>query len=240
MLVAARRVDTAADNVANLHTPGFKRADLVSLDLPPVDLPVRVGTGARVVLVRHDWTQGALLETGRETDLAIEGNGFFVLELPGGTRGYTRAGALWKDAEGTLRGPGGHPVLGVQGAPIRVPRDAIRLAFAPDGRVSAMTPNGQWQEAGRLAMARFPNPDGLEQVGHGIWVATGASGEPFYGVPGEGGMGTVLQGYLEASNADVVREAVELLRAQRVYEMGAQIIRIADGMWQRTNNIAGS
>jgi flagellar basal-body rod protein FlgG len=246
-------IDIIAHNLANVNTNGFKsqRANFEDLlyihkkqpgtenaegDKSPAGL--QVGLGTRISNTQYDFIQGSPIDTSRELDVMIDGKGFFKVQLSadeGGT-GYTRAGNLFVNADGDL-------VLGntdgrrIEPA-IQIPDDAQSVQISSDGRVFAVTPaQPEPQEQGRLELANFVNPAGLKSIGGNIYVETAASGPPIDGVPREGGFGSVLQGFLEASNVDPVRELTELIKTQRAFEMNSQTIQAADETLQVVANM---
>lgn len=226
-----RTLDTAANNLANLQTAGFKRrrADLADRPPGPSDFAERreqVGQGADVSTVLTDLAAGPLIPTGRPLDVAIVGDGFFQVALPDGGTGVTRAGALGLDAEGRLTANGA-PLS----PPIVVPAGAGDVRVEADGRVVASV-DGAPRELGRLTLARFRNPDGLAGTGQGLLTATAESGEPLVGAPGTNGLGRLEPSTLENSNVDVADEMVRVLRAQRAYQVNLRQLRSIDEMLQ--------
>ena len=219
-------VDVIANNVANVNTGGFRRSRVEFRDLPPhqmieeaaeFGLPeleeLWVGGGVEVLAVPKLFDPGVLQETGVPTDLAIDGDGFFMVQLPDGTTAYTRAGAFRLDSEGHLVTADG---LRLQPDVVVAPnlRD---VAVGPDGGVFAIDQLGQQVQVGEIQLARFVNPAGLFSIGQNLFVATQASGAPQAGIPGEGGCGRLAAGNLEMSNVDLAewRRAVELEGTER-------------------------
>ena len=173
------------------------------------------------------------MPTGRELDVYIQGNGFFevgILSEEGGGVGYTRAGNLFTNRDGDL-------VLGNSQGPklepaITVPADSQALSIGADGTISAVGSDGTSSEIGQLSLSTFVNREGLKSIGGNVYVASDASGPPIQGVPGEGSLGTILQGHLENSNVDPVTELVSLIKTQRAFEMNSQSIEAADEVLQ--------
>lgn len=246
-------LDVIANNLANVNTTAFKsqRVNFEDLiyqhkkqpgienadgDLSPAGL--QVGLGTQISNTQYDFELGSAVATGRELDVYIEGDGFFELEIlsdEGGGIGYTRAGNFFKNSEGEL-------VLGNSQGPriaggITIPDDAITVSIAPDGTVSAVGPEGDTQNLGQLQLSTFVNREGLKSIGGNIYVETAASGPPIQGLPGEGSIGTLLQGHLESSNVDPVNELVDLIKTQRAFEMNSQTIQAADEVLQVVGNL---
>ncbi|SMB96602.1 flagellar basal-body rod protein FlgG [Thermanaeromonas toyohensis ToBE] len=233
-------VDVTANNVANANTPGFKRAVAAVIELAREEArpatsefpALEVGTGSGALATLSVVTQGPLVETGVPTHLALEGDGFFVLEGPQGPV-YTRAGQFRISPDGYLVSMHGWRVRGA-GA---IPREAVGLAVGRDGRVLAVMPDGTQREVGRIVLARFRAPSALASAGDGCYRESPASGPPEEVRPGERGAGVVLQGFLERSNVDLAQEMVSLIAAQRVYEVCAKVIQVGDEMLATANSI---
>lgn len=242
-------IDNVAHNLANVNTTGFKKSrvefeDLVYQQLvapgsatstegeAPVGL--ESGLGARAVATARNFSTGNLSSTSSPLDLAIQGNGFFQISLPGGQTGYTRAGAFHLSGQGQIVTAEGYPMEPA----ITIPANAISVAISKDGIVSASMPDGPPQQVGTIELANFQNPAGLEARGGNVFVATTASGTPTTGVPGSDGIGSVQQGFLEDSNVSVVEEMVNMILGQRAYEASSKVIKAADEMLQQVNNLA--
>ncbi len=240
MVAQETSLDTIANNLANSNTVGYKRQeaqfeDLLYQNLRPAGTGpgggatagTQIGSGSRVVATSRYFSQGTIQQTGNPLDVAIEGNGFLAVNRPNGEVAYTRAGTLRLDAQGRVVTTDG---LTVEPG-INVPADATNISIAPDGTISATQP-GQHTPTplGQLRLVTFPNPDGLQALGHNLFTATGASGEPTAGAPGSDGRGTLLQGSLEGSNVEVVQEMIGLIRTQRAYEVNSKIVSAADEM----------
>ncbi len=239
------QLDVISHNLANVSTTGFKRASAVFEDLmyqnlrqvganstEQSQLPtgLQLGLGVRTVATSRSFTQGSMQQTNNQLDLAIKGNGFFQVTQPDGTIGYTRDGSFQVDAQGRLVTSSGLPVANG----ITVPTGATNVSIATDGTVSA-TISGQAtpQTIGTLALANFVNPAGLEPRGENLYAETAASGQPQGGTAGTNGLGTVMQGFLETSNVNVVQELVSMIQTQRAYEMNSKAIQTSDQMLQK-------
>ncbi|HLI28757.1 MAG TPA: flagellar hook-basal body complex protein [Chloroflexota bacterium] len=241
-----RNLEVIANNLANLQTPGYKSQRAVLADLRPspevlgAEGPARfqlalaeVGRGAGLAAVVANHAAGPLVSTARPLDVAIAGEGFLVVTLPDGRTAYTRDGALQRDGQGRLVTSSGALVT----PQITVPPDATALHIDRDGRVLAQLPGGGQRELGRLQLARFPNPDGLERVGQNLLVPTGAAGAPAVGAPGEAGFGALLARQLEGANVQVADELVRLVQAQRAYSVGTHQLRALDEMLQEASDL---
>ena len=241
------RMRVIANNLANVNTTAFKRdrANFATLAYQDVRVAgqrssgetayatgLNLGTGVAVQSTGTILTQGTLNTTGNALDLALDGDGYFAVELPGGRTGYTRAGNFTRSADGQLVTQQGYAVQ----PPVTVPEGANAIAVAPDGTVSAQLPGqAEAAELGRIEVASFANPAGLQAIGDNFLVETGASGAAQLGAPGEGGRGGVRQGMLEASNVNVVEELVDMIECQRAYEVNSKMISAVDEMLRNAN-----
>ncbi|MEW6745872.1 MAG: flagellar basal-body rod protein FlgG [Planctomycetota bacterium] len=236
-------VDVIANNLANVNTSGFKRSQADFQDLLYIILQapgaetaegrqsptgIEIGSGARLVSTTKVFTQGVLEPTGRKLDVAIQGEGFYEVELPDGSIAYTRDGAFRRDANGELVTPEGYPLKNN----ITIPRDVAseNINFGVDGTVSYTDLQGTQATAGTIELVRFPNPSGLKSLGGNLFAETVASGQAVRGKPGEDGLGGLLPANLERSNVEVVNEMVNLIVAQRAYEVNSRAIRTGDQM----------
>lgn len=241
------RLRTIANNLANANTVGFKRdraafETLLYQTERPAGAPagadnrfgmgLATGAGVRVAGAERVHAQGGFTLTGNALDLAVDGEGLFEVQLPDGTSAYTRAGALTRDGEGRIVTPQGYRLV----PEIQVPEGATGITVGPDGTVSALNP-GETEpaELGRITLATFINPAGLEPVGENLFRETIASGAPTIGNPGEAGVGRIRQGALEASNVSTVQELVDMIETQRAYEINAKVIQAADEMMRYVN-----
>jgi len=242
-------VDNIANNLANVNTTGFKRTKLEFQDVlyqnyrnpgsttavgreAPVGLSV--GYGTRAAATNREFSTGDLTFTTNPLDLALDGDGFFQVQLPDGSEAYTRDGAFKLSADGQIVTTEGYFVL----PELTVPEDSTAIAVGSDGTVSVQQ-FGQAEptEIGQFELARFVNPAGLSAIGRNLLMQTGASGDPITDVPGQSGLGFVNQGYLEMSNVSVVDEMVNMIVAQRSYEMNSKAIQTADDMASIANNL---
>ncbi|HKQ70262.1 MAG TPA: flagellar basal-body rod protein FlgG [Polyangiaceae bacterium] len=242
MAAQEAQLDSISQNLANVNTVGYKkvRADFEDLLYQTLRAPgaptsgttnsptgLQVGSGARIVANTRMHTQGTLQQTGNPLDIAIEGNGFFVIQQPDGTPAYTRAGNLKTDGQGRIVNSDGYPLE----PPISVPADATSLSIGADGTVS-VTMKGQTNsvQLGQLELATFVNPTGLASAGHNLYTSTTSSGDPQIGKAGTEGRGTLLQGSIEHANVEVVEEMIGLIAAQRNYEVNSKVVSAADEM----------
>lgn len=243
-------LDNTANNLANVNTTGFKKSQLDFQDLiyttlrqPGADsaqgqqLPtgLQIGHGVRVAGNTRHFSVGTLEMTGNPLDVAIEGNGFFRVQAPGGGFRYTRDGAFRINANGELVTSDGFFVE----PRLTIPPDASSVTVGNDGSVSVVTassPNSS-QRIGQLTLTRFANPAGLSAEGRNLFIESPASGTAQDITPGQDGAGLLRGGFLERSNVDVVQELVNLIQAQRAYEFNTKAIRVADEMLARTNEL---
>jgi flagellar basal-body rod protein FlgG len=249
MMAQQRMIDVIANNLANVNTTGFKRSRVSFEDVLYETLqgervvnypgnqsagPVQIGKGVRVAAVLRLDAQGAPENTQRPLDLAIEGDGFFQVQRPDGSIAYTRDGSFTISEAGQLVTSDGYLVL----PGIAIPRDATGVSISPSGIVSVAVAGAQGAvEVGRIELARFLNPNGLEAIGENQLKPTAASGEPMVGAPDEESFGRLLQGALEASNVEVVQEMTDMIAAQRAYEINAKAVSAGEQMMQATNDL---
>ncbi|MFO0635139.1 MAG: flagellar basal-body rod protein FlgG [Nannocystaceae bacterium] len=243
-----QRIDVISNNLANVNTTGFKkqRADFQDLLYQTVRAPgttsaqgtfvpsgLQVGTGVRTAATHRSFATGDLMQTGNQLDLAIEGNGFFQVTLPGGEIAFTRAGNFELDQQGQLVTTDGF----LLDPSIAIPPGATSVTIGQDGTVSA-TIQGETAptEVGQIQLVNFVNPSGLQAIGRNFYKATTASGDPQSGPPGQQGLGTLSQGSLEMSNVKVVEEMINLISSQRAYDINSKVIQAGDEMLQTTAN----
>jgi len=242
-------IDVIANNLANVSTTGFKKskADFQDLLYQTMKVPgsqtsadtesptgILVGLGVKPAAVTKIFTQGDLILTENELDIAIEGAGFLQVELPNGNTSYTRAGALKRDSNGQLTTSDGYPII----PSITIPDGARQITISETGVVSAIIGDDtESSELGNLELAGFTNNAGLSAQGKNLFEETSASGTPFIGTPGEDGFGTLLQTYLEGSNVNIVEELTNMISTQRAYEINSKTIQTSDEMMQTTNNL---
>ena len=235
------RAEVIANNLANVNTTAFKRSRAHFEDLlyqtvqgsTTVGSPeagttpaIQVGRGVRLSSVQRLHTAGAIEQTERPFDLAIEGDGFFQVELPSGQIGYSRDGAFTISDTGTLVTQGGYSVV----PGIQIPDDAADVQISRTGIVTVSSAEGESTEIGRIELARFANPTGLMSLGENLYSQTPASGEPILGFPQEEGMGRLLQGSLEGSNVEIVQEMVDMITSMRAYEINSKSIKNSEQM----------
>ena len=239
------QLDAITHNLANVSTNGYKRSRAVFEDMlyqnirqaggqegAQTQLPtgLQLGSGVRAAATSRNFSQGALTPTGNPLDVAINGAGFFQVQMPDGGTGYTRDGAFQVDAQGQLVTAAGHPVS----PGITIPAGAQSVSIGRDGTVSAQMPGQAAPQAvGQLQLAQFVNPAGLDPRGGNLFTETAASGTPQAGAPGAGGLGALNQGSLEASNVNVVEELVAMIQTQRAYEINSKAIQTSDQMLPR-------
>jgi flagellar basal-body rod protein FlgG len=242
-------VDNTANNLANANTTAYKRSTIVFHDLlyqtvqtsgqeetagatPPATL--QIGHGATAIATVRNFAQGGFLQTDNPLDLAINGDGFFQVRRPDGTIAFTRDGTFTLDAEGTIVTQTGLPLE----PDLNIPPEASEIHISQDGLVSVrLQGEPDAIEVGLLELVRVPNPGGLQALGGNLYEQTAASGEPTIDTPGSEGLGGIRQGFLEAANVDVVQEMVNLITAQRAYEINSKMITTSEDMLQIANNL---
>jgi len=240
-------LDVISNNLANVNTTGFKKSKIEFEDLlyqttaaPGAEqgsgnqLPtgIQIGHGSKVVATSRIFTNGELSQTGEQLDVAINGDGFFEVQMPDGTTAYTRAGSLKTDSSGRITTSDGLPLAGGFQA---VPAGTTNITIASTGMVTYTTSGGTTNF--QVQLARFINPNGLESMGANLYTETPASGAPQLGNPGSNGYGSLQQGSLEMSNVQIVEEMVNLIMAQRAYEVNSKAVQAADEMLQQGNNL---
>ena len=240
-------LDNIANNLANVNTTGFKRSNIEFQDLlydttraagaeqgAGNQLPtgLQIGHGSRVVATSKVFTQGEMTQTGQQLDLAIQGDGFFQVQMPDGTIAYTRDGALKTSSTGQITTSDGLPL---QGGFQPIPAGTTGITISTSGEVTTTSSSGS--QNFQVQMVRFTNPAGLNSIGGNLYTESLASGTPETGTPGQNGYGTLQQGYLEMSNVKVVQEMVNMIVAQRAYEVNSKAVQSADEMMQESNNL---
>jgi flagellar basal-body rod protein FlgG len=241
------RMQVISNNLANVNTTGFKksRADFATLAYQVVTTPgadstqdsqyatgLNLGTGVKIQGTSRIDTTGEMNQTGNSLDLAIDGNGYFQIQMPDGTLAYTRAGNFSRSSEGQLVTSDGYQVM----PGITIPQEATSVTIGTDGTVSAAMPGqSEPQQLGQIQIASFPNAAGLQETGDNYLRQTAASGEASLGIAGQDGRGNVRQGMLEASNVNVVEELVDMIETQRAYEVNSKMISAADDMLKFVN-----
>lgn len=249
MLAQQINMDVISNNLANVNTAGFKRSradfqDLLYQEMRPAGATVaqgaqtpsglQVGLGVRPAATESMFEEGQLQNTGNPYDVAIEGAGFFKVLMPDGSTGYTRDGSFKMDSQGRLVNSSGYALQ----PEITVPPDATSISIGADGTVSVMR-GGQTAQSqvGQIQVTRFINPAGLTNIGGNIFKATAASGDPQDGTAGQAGFGTLAQGTLEMSNVQIVQEMVNMIVAQRAYEVNSKAIQASDEMLSAANQL---
>ncbi len=248
--MAAQQLSVAviANNLANVSTVGFKKGRWDFQDLTyqtlksagtttssgEVPVGIQIGSGVNPVAVYRGFAQGDFQQTDAPLDIAIEGEGFFQVTMSDGSIAYTRSGSFKIGSDGNIVTAEGYPVL----PDITVPIDSIALTISPQGEISAATPGSATPSVlGTIELARFTNPAGLNSIGKNLYQNTAASGEATIGTAGLDGFGTVLQGALEGSNVNIAEEMVNMIVAQRAYELNSKAIQTSDDMMSVANNI---
>jgi len=241
-------IDVIANNLANVNTAGFKksRADFQDLMYQTISeagsttetgaqIPVgiQVGMGTMPVGVHKIFEQGDFEETKNELDLAIEGKGFFMV-ISNEEEVYSRSGNFKMDADRNIVTSNGDKLQ----PEMTIPENTVSISIDSDGTVTTFDPEGTGTSLGAVELYTFPNPAGLFSQGHNLYRATDGSGEAVSGTPGSDGVGTLVQGFVEVSNVDVVKEMVSMIMAQRAYEINSKAIKTADNMLQIVNNIS--
>jgi flagellar basal-body rod protein FlgG len=243
------QLDTISNNLANVSSNGYKKAHAVFEDLmyqnlrqaganntEQTTLPtgLQVGLGTRAVATSRSFTQGNLQQSANNLDVAVLGNGFFEVQMPDGTTGYTRDGSFQVNAQGQLVTNNGYTVQ----PGITIPASAQSVTIGSDGTVSVTLPGQSApQTVGQLQIANFVNPAGLEPKGQNMFGETAASGTANSGTPGQNGLGSLRQGFVETSNVNVVEELVAMIQTQRAYELNSKAIQTSDQMLQRLSQL---
>lgn len=243
------KLDVISNNLANVSTNGFKRSRPVFEDLlyqnmrqPGAQnnvqdrLPsgMQIGSGVRAVATERLHSQGGLEQTENSRDLAINGKGFFQVLQPDGNTAYTRDGSFQLNENGQMVTANGYPLVPA----IFIPPNALSVSIGEDGTVSVREPgNPEDNNVGRISVASFVNPTGLESIGGNLYLETGSSGAPNQSVPGQDGTGTLFQGFVETSNVSVVEEMVNMIQTQRAYEINSRAISTSDEMLARLSQL---
>ena len=243
------QLDVITNNLANVSTNGFKKSRAVFEDLlyqtlrqpgaqssQQTTLPtgLQIGLGTKPVATERIHTQGSLSQTGNALDVAIQGQGFFQVQMPDGTLAYTRDGSFQKDANGQLVTSSGYQLS----PPIQIPADAQSVTISRDGQVNVLrTGQAAPQNAGSIQLATFVNPGGLQSQGENLYVETASIGTPTPNTPGANGAGLVSQGYVETSNVNVVEELVSMIQTQRAYEINSKAVSTSDQMLARLTQL---
>ena len=250
MLAQQLNVEVISNNIANMNTTGYKRQRAEFQDLlyqdqrrvgttssaagTVVPTGIQLGIGVSAAATYRISAQGAMTKTDNQMDLAIRGKGYFQIEMPDGQLAYTRAGTFQIGPNGNIVNQDGFTVQ----PGIAIPAEATAVSINAQGQVLAKI-EGQVAEAnlGQLQLAIFQNEAGLENVGNNLLLETEASGAPALGAPDANGYGTLLQGFVENSNVDPVKEITSMISAQRAYELNSKVIETSDQMMQSANNV---
>ena len=249
MMAQQLRTEVISNNLANVNTTGFKRSRAQFEDLlyqtvqgsAVIGAPenqtqpaVQIGRGTRLVGVQRLHSQGAMETTNRPLDIAIEGEGFLQVQMSGGQTGYTRDGSLEISDQGVLVSAQGYTIQ----PSIKIPEDTTGITISRTGIVSVTRGQSPTpEEIGRLELARFANPAGLQSMGENVYAPTSASGEPVTGYPQDEGFGRIVQGALEGSNVEIVQEMVDMITAMRAYEINSKAIKNSEEMLEIANNL---
>ena len=250
MSAQERNVEVISNNIANMRTTGFKRQRAEFQDLlyqsyrragsttsdqgTIVPVGIEIGTGVKTAATPRVMSQGSVVPTEKELDIAVSGEGYFMIQLPDGRTAYTRDGAFERDNTGLLVNKDGYQIE----PGITVPDGAKSISISADGTVEAYLNNDTLPtQLGQIQLARFVNKAGLESIGENLFVETGSSGPAQIAAPAADGMGKLMQNYLEMANVNAVTEIADLIAAQRAYEMNARVISGADEMLRATSQM---
>jgi flagellar basal-body rod protein FlgG len=243
------QLDVIANNLANVSTNGYKRTRAVFEDLlyqtlrqpgaassqqTTIPSGLMLGTGVRPVATEHIFTQGSLQRTDNSLDMAINGQGFFQVQMPDGTLAYTRDGSFQMDSTGQLVTASGYPLSPA----ITIPSNATSVTISRDGIVSVLLAGSTGTtQLGNIQLASFVNPGGLQSTGENLFVETASSGTATPNTPGANGSGLLNQGYVETSNVNVAEELVSMIQTQRAYELNSKAIQTSDNMLGRLTQL---
>ena len=248
MMAQQTLVDVIANNLANVNTTGYKQSQIQFQDLlyarqkeagtevaPGINAPtgLEVGSGVRVASTLKIFSLGEFRNTGRNMDIAIRGEGLLQVLMPNGDISYTRDGSLQINANGQVVSMTGYLIEPA----LAIPTDAATVDIGADGGINVTDQAGVRSVVGQIQLVRFPNPSGLHSQGDNLYAPTDASGEPLIGLPAQDGFGSIQSGFLEKSNVHMVNELVNLITAQRAYEINSRAIKAGDEMLRNTNNI---
>lgn len=242
-------MDVVSNNLANVNTTAFKksRAEFEELMYQTIKEPgattglnavsptgVQVGLGVKTAATQKSFEQGSIKQTDKPLDMQIEGNGFFVVQMPNGQTAYTRDGSFRKDNQGRIVDKNGN----VLQPEMTIPREAIGISISAEGVIEVKVNDGpENQILGQVELANFVNPVGLKAIGGNLYVPTAASGAAFQATPGTENLGRIAQGQLEQSNVNLVDEMINMISAQRAYETNSKAVQAADQMLQAINNL---
>ena len=243
------QLDVISNNLANISTNGYKRSRAVFEDLlyqtlrqpgaqssqqTTIPSGLQLGTGVRPISTERIFAQGSLNQTSNPLDIAINGQGFFQIQMPDGTLAYTRDGSFQKDGTGLVVTSSGYPLSPA----ITIPADATSVTVGRDGVVTVVQAGSSTPtQVGTIQIAGFVNPGGLQSTGENLYVETGSSGTPSPNTPGTNGTGLLNQGYVETSNVNSAEELVNMIQTQRAYEMNSKVISTSDAMLAKLANL---
>jgi len=249
MMAQQMQIDVVSNNISNVNTIGYKkqRAEFADLFYQTMEYAgtststttqsptgINVGLGVRPTAVTKIFTQGNFKETGNNLDVAIQGDGFFQVQLPDGRIAYTRDGAFKLDANGDIVTSDGYKLI----PNITLPADTVQISIGNDGTVSVLEAGQtQMQQIGQLQIAKFINPAGLHSLGSNLYIDTSASGAPIVTTPGQDGTGEIRQGFVEMSNVQLVEEMTDLITGQRAYDAASKAIVTSDEMLKTVTNL---
>ncbi|MCW8877916.1 MAG: flagellar basal-body rod protein FlgG [Kangiellaceae bacterium] len=241
-------LDVISNNIANINTPGFKKTGVNFTDMVYKDswvdqgisvdsltyVPRQVGMGTSINSTFKVFSDGQMVQTGNPMDIAISGSGFIEVELPDGTLAYTRAGRLSVDKEGFLNSAEGYRLT----SNIQLPPDTEAFAISNEGLVMVkLAGDDELMELGTIELARFMNPESLNAIGSNLYSRTEEAGEVVSGTPGENGTGMLIQGFQEISNVNLTQEMVNMMTAQRAFQLNSRVVQVADQMLETINNM---
>ncbi len=247
-------IEVIANNIANINTTGYKKnqaefQDLMyqQVNVSPVNSAasnvngvasdtLQIGNGVQPTSTEKIFSQGDITSTNNQLDCAIQGDGFFQVRRSDGTYAYTRDGSFQVNSQGEIVTSSGY----VLDPGLTLDSNALSVSIAKDGTVTVNEVGGGTNVIGNIQLARFLNPGGLKSIGDNLYEQSEASGTPIIGTPGQDGFGTVNQGYLEASNVDIVQEMIAMISAQRAYEINSKTVQTVDNMMQMANNLKTS
>jgi len=249
MMAQQMQIDVVSNNISNVNTIGYKkqRAEFADLFYQTMEYAgtstsnstqsptgINVGLGVRPTAITKIFSQGNFKETGNNLDIAIQGDGFFQVQLPDGRTAYTRDGAFKLDSEGNVVTSDGYKLL----PNVTLPADTVQISIGTDGTISILEAGQtQMQQIGQIQIAKFINPAGLHSLGSNLYIDTSASGDPIVTTPGQDGTGELRQGFVEMSNVQLVEEMTDLITGQRAYDAASKAIVTSDEMLQTVNNL---
>jgi flagellar basal-body rod protein FlgG len=248
MMAQEKQIESIANNLANTQTTGYKKSraefqDLLYENIQEPGMPtsqstsnptgIQRGSGTRQVATQRNMSAGTMKGTGRDLDVGIDGEGFLVVQLPGGEFAYTRDGSLKKDKDGRLITAADKALEPA----ITIPANSVSVHINQNGIVTIEDPQHQVVQVGQIQLATFVNPEGLKPIGGGLFVETASSGPATRMNPGQEIAGDIMQNHLEGSNVNPVEELVNMIGAQRAYELNSKVVNTVDQMLQATNNL---